>query len=84
MTTVEPPIEDTLRGRLFNMRRDLCIYVFVCLQVMVNSEVSGVGFSRHPLKPLSTDHVLVEAVYGLGEGLVGGELEGDRYEVSII
>lgn len=41
------------------------------------------GFSRHPLKPLSTDHVLVEAVYGLGEGLVGGELEADRYEVSV-
>ncbi len=51
------------------------------LQVMVNSEVSGVGFSRHPLTPLSTDHVLVEAVYGLGEGLVSGEFEADRYEV---
>ena len=48
----------------------------------MNSEVSGVGFSRHPLKPLSSDCVLVEAVYGLGEGLVSGELEADRYEVS--
>ena len=48
---------------------------------MVNSEVSGVAFSRHPLKPLSSDAVLVEAVYGLGEGLVSGELEADRYEV---
>ena len=47
----------------------------------MNSEVSGVGFSRHPLKPVSTDNVLVEAVYGLGEGLVSGELEADRYEV---
>ena len=51
------------------------------LQVMVNSEVSGVAFSRHPLKPLSANCVLVEAVYGLGEGLVSGELEADRYEV---
>ena len=49
--------------------------------MMVNSVVSGVGFSRHPLKPLSSDVSLVEAVYGLGEGLVSGELEGDRYEV---
>ena len=48
---------------------------------MVNSAVSGVGFSRHPLKPLSSDCVLIEAVYGLGEGLVSGELEADRYEV---
>ena len=50
---------------------------------MVNSEVSGVGFSRHPLKPVSSDAVLVEAVYGLGEGLVSGELEADRYEVRV-
>ena len=50
-------------------------------QVMVNSDVSGVAFSRHPLTPLSSDTVLVEAVYGLGEGLVSGELEADRYDV---
>lgn len=48
---------------------------------MVNSSVSGVAFSRHPLSPLTKDVVLVEAVYGLGEGLVSGELEADRYEV---
>ncbi len=52
-------------------------------QVMVNSAVSGVAFSRHPLSPITKDVVLVEAVYGLGEGLVSGELEADRYEVSI-
>ena len=50
---------------------------------MVESEVSGVGFSRHPLKPLSSDCALIEAVYGLGEGLVSGELEADRYEVGM-
>ena len=49
---------------------------------MVNSETSGVGFSRHPLKPLSSDVSLIEAVYGLGEGLVSGLLEADRYEVT--
>ena len=56
---------------------------FLSLQVMVNSEVSGVAFSRHPLTPLSSNTVLVEAVYGLGEGLVSGELEADRYEVHV-
>ena len=54
---------------------------YLSLQVMVDSEVSGVAFSRHPLTPLSSNTVLVEAVYGLGEGLVSGELEADRYEV---
>ena len=48
---------------------------------MVNSEISGVAFSRHPLKPVSSDCVFIEAVCGLGEGLVSGELEADRYEV---
>lgn len=50
-------------------------------QVMVNSEMSGVAFSRHPLKPISAECVFIEAVYGLGEGLVSGELEADRFEV---
>ena len=50
---------------------------------MVNSEMNGVGFSRHPLKPLTSNTVLVEAVYGLWEGLVSGPLEADRYEVSM-
>lgn len=49
----------------------------------MNSETSGVAFSRHPLKPLTADSVLVEAVFGLGEGLVSGELEADSYEVSL-
>lgn len=48
----------------------------------MNSESSGVAFSRHPLKPLSGGSVLIEAVYGLGEGLVSGELEADSYEVE--
>ena len=47
----------------------------------MNSEISGVAFSRHPLKPLSSDCVFIESVFGLGEGLVGGELEADSYEV---
>ena len=58
-----------------------CIFYVVHLKIMVNSETSGVAFSRHPLKPLTAGSVLIEAVYGLGEGLVSGELEADSYEV---
>ena len=50
---------------------------------MVDSEVSGVAFSRHPLSPLSKEVALVEAVLGLGEGLVSGELVADQYEVRL-
>lgn len=50
-------------------------------QMMINSEVSGVAFSRHPLKPVSCQGVYIEAVHGIGEGLVSGELDPDSYEV---
>lgn len=56
--------------------------VYLAPQVMVNSEQSGVAFSRQPLKPITANCVFIEAVYGLGEGLVSGELEADRYEVN--
>ena len=51
---------------------------------MVSSESSGVAFSRHPLKPISGNCVFIESVFGLGEGIVGGELEGDRIEVCTL
>ena len=48
---------------------------------MINSECSGVAFSRHPLKPMTSTCSYIEAVYGQGEGLVGGQLLADGYEV---
>ncbi len=56
--------------------------VGVVIQQMVHAEVAGVVFSRNPVRPLDRGTILVEAVHGLGEGLVGGELEADRYEVD--
>jgi pyruvate,water dikinase len=58
------------------------IKMAVIVQVMVDAHSSGVAFSRHPLRPLSTPVVFIEAVLGLGEGLVSGELVADQYEVS--
>ncbi|XP_064399663.1 rifampicin phosphotransferase-like isoform X2 [Halichondria panicea] len=74
--------ERVMRHRLDNGMPTTGLRMAVIIQVMVNSAVSGVAFSRHPLSPITKDAVLVEAVYGLGEGLVSGELEADRYEVS--
>ncbi len=53
----------------------------VLVQRMVNSDTAGVCFSRHPLRPMSFQGALVEAVIGLGEGLVSGLFEADRFEV---
>ena len=53
----------------------------VIVQRMLNAEVSGVTFAVDPVGG-RRDLSIVSAVYGLGEGLVSGELDADRYEVD--
>ena len=74
--------ERALAYRL-NRALPLCdIAIGVVLQRMVDATIAGVIFTRHPLKVLSRDLVLVSAVYGAGEGLVSGLLAADTYEIS--
>jgi pyruvate,water dikinase len=51
------------------------------VQHMVQSEASGVMFTIDPLTGDRT-HITIEAVLGLGEAIVGGEVTPDRYVVS--
>jgi pyruvate,water dikinase len=53
----------------------------VVIQAMVASEVSGVLFTVNPLTG-SPDELLVSAVYGLGEGLVSGQVDADTITLS--
>lgn len=50
------------------------------VQKMIDAEKSGVIFSKNPVK--NNDDVLVEAVFGLGEGIVSGKINPDTYELS--
>ncbi len=52
----------------------------VVVQKMVDSEKSGVVFSRDPVN--MDDNVAIEAVFGLGEGIVSGRIKPDHYIVS--
>ncbi|HEX2190787.1 MAG TPA: PEP/pyruvate-binding domain-containing protein [Longimicrobiaceae bacterium] len=52
----------------------------VVLQELVEPAVSGVGFSADPVTG-RRDTAVVSAVYGLGEGLVSGELDADTFHV---
>ncbi|HRZ85264.1 MAG TPA: phosphoenolpyruvate synthase [Candidatus Paceibacterota bacterium] len=52
----------------------------VIVQKMINADKSGVMFSRNPVK--NNNNVMIEAVYGLGEGIVSGKIKPDNYEVS--
>jgi pyruvate,water dikinase len=51
----------------------------VVVQRMVNSDVSGVMFSSDP--STGAPEVLIEAGYGLGEAIVGGEITPDTYKI---
>lgn len=53
----------------------------VVVQKMINSDASGVAFSVHPVTQ-NKDHIIIEAVYGLGEGVVSGQSTPDTYVVD--
>jgi len=54
------------------------VKVAVIIQKMVNGSASGVAFTVNPIT-LRRDEMLISAAYGLGEGLVSGELDSDQY-----
>ncbi len=54
--------------------------IAVVVQKMIDSEKSGVIFSKDPIK--RTDNIAIEAVFGLGEGIVGGRIKPDYYRVT--
>lgn len=53
----------------------------VIIQRMIGAEVSGVAFSADPISG-NRSVCVVEAVKGLGHGLVSGELEADLYRIA--
>ncbi len=55
-------------------------YLGVVVQKMINSEKSGVIFSRNPMRDDKT--IVIEAVFGLGEGIVSGRISPDHYIVD--
>ena len=58
------------------------IQVAVVIQDMIDAECAGVAFSRDPVKPLDGQRIVVSSVWGLGEGLVSGELDADTFTIQ--
>lgn len=52
----------------------------VVVQKMVDSDKSGVIFSKDPSH--KNNNIIIEAVWGLGEGIVSGKITPDKYIVS--
>ena len=56
------------------------IEVAVVIQEMINPEVAGVAFSADPVTGSRAD-MIIEAVFGLGESIVQGQITPDHYQV---
>ena len=56
------------------------VSVAVVIQKMIQSEVSGICFTAHPVTK-DRDQMVIEAGYGLGEAIVGGKITPDTYIV---
>jgi pyruvate,water dikinase len=56
------------------------VLLSVVVQKMINSDKSGVIFTKNPMN--HAEEVVIEAVFGLGEGIVSGKIRPDHYVVS--
>ncbi|MFA6524770.1 MAG: PEP/pyruvate-binding domain-containing protein [Patescibacteria group bacterium] len=57
------------------------VSVGVVVQSMVNSEISGVAFTAHPVTN-DRDQMVIEAGYGQGEAIVSGQITPDTYIID--
>ncbi len=74
----------TDRAIFYRHEKDLIdtpVSVAVVIQQMIQSEVSGVCFTVHPVTE-DYDQLIIEAAYGLGEAIVSGQVTPDSYIVS--
>ncbi|MBI4993260.1 MAG: hypothetical protein HZC26_03975 [Candidatus Magasanikbacteria bacterium] len=60
---------------------DHYVSVAVVIQKMIQSEISGIAFTVHPVTE-DYDQMIIEAGFGLGEAIVSGQITPDSYIVS--
>lgn len=53
----------------------------IIIQEMISPEVAGVAFGMDPVSG-DNNTVVISSVYGLGEGLVSGELDADTFKIK--
>jgi pyruvate, water dikinase len=56
------------------------VLIAAVVQKMVNSDKSGVMFSKNPVN--GNDEILIESVWGQGEGIVSGKIKPDNHILS--
>jgi pyruvate,water dikinase len=74
----------TERARAYRQKQgvdEVGLAMAVVVQKLVPAEVAGVLFTRDPLDPTG-ERMLVEASWGLGEVVVSGRVQPDRFQVG--
>jgi len=61
--------------------QDQQIAVAIVIQKMIQSEISGICFTAHPVTS-NLDQIVIEAGWGLGEAVVGGLITPDTYIIK--
>ena len=72
------------RALFYKVKRKLRrkkVSVAVVVQKMIQSEISGVCFTIHPVTK-NKNQMVIEAVWGLGESLVSGKVTPDSYIIK--
>ncbi len=73
----------TPRAIFYRHEKDLIdaqVSVAVVIQKMIQSEVSGICFTVHPVTE-DRDQMIIEAGFGLGEAIVSGSITPDSYVI---
>jgi len=77
--------QSVLSDRVLKYRAEnglsLQLGIGVIVQEMVEAEVAGVAFGIDPISGEEGSKI-ISAVYGLGEGLVSGELDADTFKIN--
>jgi len=74
----------TPRAIFYRHEKDLIktkVSVAVVVQGMVDSEISGITFTVHPVTQ-DKNQMIIEAGYGLGEAIVSGSITPDAYVID--
>ncbi len=67
--------------RIEKKMQDDDVAVAVVVQKMVESEISGIAFTVHPVTK-DSNSMVIEAGWGLGEAIVGGQVTPDTYTID--
>lgn len=71
----------TDRAMVYRLQKDIPHEgsMAVVIQEMIDSDISGITLTAHPM---DNSHLMIEASYGYGDLIVGGEIDPDEYRVN--